>query len=314
MRLTLACGFYVITSMIAAPLAAQEVKAVASFSILADFVKQVGGERVRVQALVGPDGDAHNYEPRPSDAAALARADVVFVNGLGFEGFLDRLVAASETRAPVIVASEGVAAREAEENHDHDHDHDHESHAEDHDHDHHDHGPLDPHAWQSVADARIYVGNIRKGLCAADPEGCPDYEARAAAYDEKLAALDAELRAAFSALPEARRRVIVSHDAFAYFGQAYGLTFLAAQGRSAEAAPSAARIAALIRQAREEKAAAIFVENIADPRLAERVAAETGLKMGGRLYSDALSGPGGVAPDYLSMMRANAEALLEALR
>lgn len=310
MRLSSAAAFYGITSLIAAPaaLAAEPLKAVASFSILADFVREVGGERVQVQALVGPDGDAHSYEPRPADAAALARADVVFVNGLGFEGFLDRLVQASGTKAPVIVASDGVRAIEAAEEDDHDH-HDHDGH----DHD-HDHGPLDPHAWQSVANARLYVSNVAKGLCDADPAGCPDFKARGAAYDARLSALDAELRAAFAALPEERRRAIVSHDAFAYFGQAYGLTFLAAQGRSTEAAPSAAEVAAIIRQARAQKAAAVFVENVSNARLVEGVAAEAGLAVGGRLYSDALSGPQGRAPDYVALMRANAETLLAALR
>lgn len=305
MRLPLAAGFYVITSLAAAPAFAAEVKAVASFSILADFVRQVGGDRVSVQALVGPDGDSHSYEPRPADAAALARADVVFVNGLGFEGFLDRLVQASGTKAPVIVATDGLTPIEAAEDDHHDHDH------EGHD---HDHGPVDPHAWQSVANARLYVSNVAKGLCDVDSAGCPEYKARGAAYDAKLAELDAELRAEFSALPEARRRVIVSHDSFAYFSRDYGLTFLAAQGISTHAEPSAAEVAALARQARAEKAAAIFAENVSNARLVEGLAAETGLRLGGRLYSDALSGPKGAAPDYLSMMRANAATLLGALK
>ena len=308
MRLALASGFYVITSLIAAPLAAQEIKAVASFSILGDFLKEVGGERVSVQTLVGPDGDAHAYEPRPADAVALARADAVFVNGLGFEGFIDRLVAASGTKAPIFTLSEGVAAIENAEDHD---EHDHEGH--DHDHHDHDHGPLDPHAWQSIANARIYVANAAKGLCQVDAEGCAAYEANAARYDSELAGLEAQLSVAFAALPQDRRAVIVSHNSFAYFGRAYGLTFLPAQN-STESEASAAEIAALIRQAREDKAGAIFVENVSNPRLVESIAAEAGLKLGGELYSDALTGPKGGAPSYLALMRANAEALLKALR
>ena len=306
MRLALASGFYVITSLIAAPLAAQEIKAVASFSILGDFLKEVGGERVSVQTLVGPDGDAHAYEPRPADAVALARADAVFVNGLGFEGFIDRLVAASGTKAPIFTLSEGVAAIEnAEDQDEHDH--------HDHDHEGHDHGPLDPHAWQSIANARIYVANAAKGLCQVDAEGCAAYEANAARYDSELAGLEAQLSVAFAALPQDRRAVIVSHNSFAYFGRAYGLTFLPAQN-STESEASAAEIAALIRQAREDKAGAIFVENVSNPRLVESIAAEAGLKLGGKLYSDALTGPKGGAPTYLALMRANAEALLKALR
>ena len=289
------------------------LKAVASFSILGDFVEEVGGGRVAVTTLVGPDGDAHVYQPTPADARAVAGADIIFVNGLHFEGWLDRLTEAAGAKAPVIVATNGITPREfaegAEEHAEgeaHDHDHKKEEHAEaGHDHAGHDHGPSDPHAWQSVPNARIYVANIAKALSAADPAGAETYAANAAAYTAKLDALDAEVRAAIAAIPESRRVIVTSHDAFGYFGQTYGMTFEAPQGTSTESEASAADVAALITQIKAEKVPAVFIENITDPRLLEQIASETGAKIGGTLYSDALSGPDGPAATYIDMMENN---------
>lgn len=273
---------------------AAEVKVVASFTIIADLAKNVGGDRVEVVTLVGPDGDAHAYEPKPADAAMIASADLVLVNGAGFEGFLQRLVAASGSRAPVVELAASVAPSESLG----------EAAAADHG-DAHDHGPRDPHAWQDVAKAGVYVGAIAEALCEADAAGCAAYEANAAAYGAKLAALDAEIRKTVAAIPAAKRTVIVSHRAFGHFTAAYGLDFVAPEGTSTEAEATAADVAALIRQAREHKASAIFVENIANPKLMEQIARETGLSLGAALYSDALSGPGGPAATYLDMMRHN---------
>lgn len=292
------------------------LKAVASFSILGDFVEEVGGDRVEVTTLVGPDGDAHVYQPTPNDARALAAADIIFVNGLRFEGWMDRLTEASGAKAPIIVASEGVAPRaftEAEEEHEH-------AEAGEHDHDHgtdgpagHDHGPTDPHAWQSVPNAKIYVADIAKALSAADPAGAPTYAANAAAYAAKLDALDAEIRAAIAAIPEDHRVIVTSHDAFGYFGQTYGLDFEAPQGMSTDSEASAADVAGLITQIREQRVPAVFMENITDPRLLERIASETGAKIGGTLYSDALSGPDGPAATYIDMMENNIHQFSAAL-
>ncbi len=283
---------------------------VASFSILADLVARVGGERVAVSTLVGPNGDAHVFQPKPSDAKTLAAAKLVFVNGLGFEGWMDRLVAASGTRAAVVVASKGVVPQKAEDEE--------EAHGAEakggHDHDHgHDHGAFDPHAWQSIDNVKLYVANIRDALIVADPEGREVYTANAAAFTSELAGLDAEVRAKIAAVPAARRRVITSHDAFGYFATTYGIEFVAPQGLSTDAEPSAKAVAALIRQIRREHITAVFIENMTDGRLVKRIAKETGVVLGGELYSDSLSPKGGPASTYVDMVRNNVKLLTAAM-
>ena len=326
--------------LLAGAASAEKLEVVASFSIIGDFAARVGGDRIALTTLVGPDGDAHVYEPRPADAAALAEADLVLVNGLGFEGFIDRLVEASGSQALIVELTKGVATiatgnhehadhghEGAEHNHEGDH-HEGHGHGEDEAHAHgeeshdrseidhagHDHGPTDPHAFQSVPNAVVYVNNVADAFCAADAAGCDAYRANAAAYVEQLRALDAELRAAVERVPAGKRVVITSHDAFAYLGQEYGLTFLAPEGVSTAAEASAADVARLIDQIREDQASALFVENVSNARLIEQIAAETGLKVGGALYSDALSGPNGPAPTYIEMMRHNVEAIAGAIR
>jgi zinc/manganese transport system substrate-binding protein len=311
----------------AAPaLAEDKLRVIATFSILGDIVANVGGDRVAVTTLVGPDGDAHVFQPAPADAQAVAGAQVIVANGLGFEGWMDRLIEASGTQAALVTAADGVTPiafgeeeHAEEEGHDHDHDH---AEGEAHDHDHaeeeaghegHDHGAFDPHAWQSVTNVALYVGNIERGLAAADPAGAETYAANAAAYLAELDALDAEIRAAVAALPDDRRTVVTSHDAFGYFAADYGLTFVAPQGVSTEAEASAQDVAALITQIREAGIAAVFVENIADRRLLDQIAAETGAVIGGTLYSDALSAADGPAATYLDMMRHNLGQLTGAL-
>lgn len=283
---------------------AEPLKVVATFSILGDFAAEVGGERIALRTLVGPDSDAHVYEPRPSDAIALARADVILANGLEFEGFMSRLIAASGTEAPITVLTEGVESME-EPGGGHYHYVDGRAifHA----------GAHDPHAWQSVANAKVYVGNIAAAFCDADASGCQSYEANAAAYLADLDALDGEIRSAIAALPGDRRTVVVAHNAFRYFETAYGVTFLSPQGVSTESEAAAADVAGLIRQIRETGAGAIFAENISDTRLLEQIGREAGMALAGTLYSDALSGPEGPASTYLAMMRHNTAALATAL-
>ncbi|MGD9502075.1 MAG: metal ABC transporter substrate-binding protein [Methyloceanibacter sp.] len=305
--------------------AADKVEAVASFSILGDMVRQVGGDRVEVTTLVGPDGDAHVFNPTPADAKALASAQVFFVNGLGFEGWIERLEKAAGFKGEVVVTSEGVKplTLTEEEGHHHgehaDSDHDGEDHADGGDHDEpakdegHDDAITDPHAWQDLANGKIYVANIRDALIAADPDGKPVYEANAAKYLDAIAKEDSAVRAALGALPEARRRIITSHDAFGYFARAYGLTIIAPQGVSTESEASAQDVAKIIRQIKEQKIPAVFIENIADHRLLDQIARETGAKIGGALYSDALSNADGPAPTYLDMFRHNAGAITAAL-
>jgi zinc/manganese transport system substrate-binding protein len=273
------------------------LKVIASFSILADFVKNVGGDRVGVDTLVGPNGNAHVYAPSPADAKKVADAKIVFVNGLGFEGWLERLVKASGTKAAIVVASNGVKPRERGADSDRDHDHD----------------RADPHAWQSVANAKIYVANIRDALIAADPAGRATYEANTSAYLAKLDALEREVRDVIGKVPAERRRVITSHNAFGYFADAYGVDFTAPQGVSTESEASAKDVAAIIAQIRKQRASAVFLENVTDPRLVRQIASETGAKIGGTLYSDALTDEKGDASSYIELIRHNLKQLAAAL-
>jgi zinc/manganese transport system substrate-binding protein len=270
-----------------------QIRAVATFSILGDLVSNVGGERVQLKTLVGPNGDVHVYAPTPRDVKTVATANIVFVNGLGLEGWLNRLIAASGTHASVVAASRGVKARNGTSLRER--------------------ATSDPHAWQSVANTEIYVGNIRDGLIAADPAGEKIYQTNAAAYLAKLDSLDAEIKAAIDQIPVARRKIVTTHDAFGYFGQAYGVEFIAPEGLSTDAEPSARDFAKLIEQIRREKIPAVFFENAADPRLVRQIAQETGAKMGGALYSDALSRQGGPAATYIDLMRNNVRELTRAL-
>jgi zinc/manganese transport system substrate-binding protein len=268
---------------------------VASFSILADLVQNVGGERIELAALVGPNGNAHVYAPSPVDAKKVADARLVFVNGLGFEGWLDRLVKASGTKATIVVASKGVKTRERDNGADHQN------------------GRADPHAWQSVANVKIYVANIRNALADADPAGAGIYEANTARYVTQLDALDREVRAEIARIPEDRRRVISTHDAFGYFEAAYGIRFIALQGVSTETEASAKDVALIVTQVKKQRIPAVFLENVTDPRLMRQIASETGAKVGGVLYSDALTDANGDAPTYIAMMRHNLKQLAGAL-
>lgn len=306
----LATFLSIITLQLGTPAAASEpLRVVASFSVIADFARNVGGDRIDLTTLVGPGGDAHVYEPKPADAAAMAKAKVVLVNGLHFEGFLERLVEASGTKATVVELTRGVETIKMKEEHAGG---EAEAKSESHDHDHH-HGDIDPHAFQSIPNAKIYVNNIADAFCAADSAGCDIYKANAAAYGRKLDAVEMEVRAGVDSIPPGKRVVITSHDAFGYFEHAYGITFLAPQGISTEAEASAADVAKLVEQVRTEKASAVFVENITNPRLIEQIASETGLKVGGTLYSDALSAPDGPASTYIDMMRHNIATLRGAI-
>jgi zinc/manganese transport system substrate-binding protein len=276
------------------------IKVIASFSILGDLVRSVGGDRVEVGLLVGPNSDAHVYEPSPADSKRLAAAAVVLVNGLGFEGWLDRLVKASGTGAPIVVASAGIAPRRGAGDDDHDHRNS-DAHA------------IDPHAWQSVANAKVYVANIRDALVRADPAGQGAYAANAAAYLARLDALETEVKGVVAGIPADRRRVITGHNAFGYFEDAYGIDLMSPQGVSTEAEPSARDVARIIVQIRRDRIAAVFLENVVDARLVGQIARETGAKIGGTLYSDALTDANGPAPSYIDLIRHNVRALAAAL-
>jgi zinc/manganese transport system substrate-binding protein len=278
-----------VLAMAILPARAQDrLNVVATFSILGDFARNVGGERVNVTTLVGPDGDVHVYTPAPADARKIADAKLVVINGLGLEGWLSRLTQSAGGKAAMITASQGITPRKRG-------------------------ADADPHAWQSVANARIYVANIRDALLAADPAGAGIYRDNAQAYLAKLDALERDVRAAVAQIPPARRKVISTHDAFGYFAAAYGIEFIAPQGVSTESEASARDIAAIITQIKTSKIPAVFLENISDPRLMRRISTETGARIGGTLYSDSLTGEKGDAPTYIDMVRHNIKALTSAL-
>ncbi|AZN99255.1 metal ABC transporter substrate-binding protein [Mesorhizobium sp. M9A.F.Ca.ET.002.03.1.2] len=296
-RAALTMSVITLTAFGASSALAEPLKVVASFTVIADFAKNVGGDRIDLTTIVGPDGDAHVYEPSPADAVAMAGADVVLVNGLHFEGFLQRLVDASATKATIAVLTKGVTPINFKpEFADADAHEDADTGGE---------AATDPHAFQSIANAKIYVKNIADAFCTADASGCDSYKANAAAYTEKLDALEGEVQTAIQSIPKEKRVVITSHDAFGYFEKAYGLTFLAPEGVSTESEPSAADVARLVSQVKQDKAAAVFIENITNARLIEQIASETGIKVGGTLYSDALSQPDGPASTYIDLMRNN---------
>jgi zinc/manganese transport system substrate-binding protein len=282
----------------ASPANAQEkFKVIASFSILGDLVANIGGDRVTVDTLVGRNDNAHTYNPSPADAKKIADARIVFVNGLGFEGWLDRLIKASGTKAPIVVATTGVKTieRGVESGHGHDH------------------GKVDPHAWQSVTNAKIYATNIRDGLIAIDPDGKATYGSNAAAYVAKLDALEQEVRIGIARIPPDRRRIITSHTAFGYFEDSYGISFSAPQGMSTDAEASAKDVASIIAQVKQQKVAGVFLENVTDPRLIRQIARESGAKVGGVLYSDALTDKKGEAPTYIDLIRHNLKQLVGSL-
>ncbi len=288
-----------ITAMPLAARAADPVPVVATFSVLADITRAVGGDRVAIRTLVPANNDAHVYQPSPGDAQALAAARLVVTNGLNMEGWIDRLIKASGYKSEVVTATRGIKTITMED-------------------DGHGHGhgkkATDPHAWQNALNGQVYARNIAEGLARIDPAGATAYRANAEAYAAELQALDGWIKAEVATVPAGQRKVITSHDAFGYLAAAYGITILAAQGISTEAEPSAKDVARLIRQIRKEKVRAVFIENMTDPRLVQQIAKETGATVGGTLYSDALSPPGGPADTYVKMFRHNLPLLVAGMR
>jgi zinc/manganese transport system substrate-binding protein len=282
--------------------AEKQVKVIASFSILGDMTKNVTGTRAEVITLVGPNGDAHVFEPTPVDAKAVSQANLVIVNGLGLEGWMERLIKTSGYKGPVVVASKGIKPLEITQKEAGDH-----QHGAKHEH------KIDPHAWQNLANGQIYVDDIAKGLSAVDPAGAPVYKANADVYKAKLADLDKWVKTEFASIPKPKRRMITSHDAFGYLGATYEVTILSPMGVSTESEPSAGGVARLIKQIRHEKITAVFIENVSDPRLVEQISKESGIKLGGELFSDALSKPGGAAPTYIDMFKNNVTKIVAAM-
>ncbi|MEB5707298.1 metal ABC transporter substrate-binding protein [Pantoea anthophila] len=283
-----------LAALFATPLAmAKTVDVVASFTVLADIVSQVGGDHVKVKSLVGPDGDPHTFEPTPQDSQALAKADLVFVSGLGLEGWMDRLVSASGYHGQPVVASAGVTTRSMEEE-----------------------GKTitDPHAWNSMQNGVIYATNVMNALVKADPEDAAAIRQRGQNYIQQLQALDSWAKTAFDKIPVEKRKVLTSHDAFGYFGQRYGVTFLAPVGFSTEAEASASNVGDLITQLKQQHITRYFIENQTDPRLIKQIASATGAEPGGELYPEALSPASGPAPTYQAAFKHNVNAMLKSMQ
>lgn len=279
------------------------INVIASFSIIGDMAHNIGEDRITLRTIVGADGDAHVYEPSPADAIAMAKADVILINGLKLEGFMTRLIRSSESKAPVIETTKDAAIlRDPAGGHYHFNNGKAVFHA----------APFDPHAWQSIANAKVYVKNITEAFCTADKDNCAFYQQNAHRYAEKLNALDGKITAAIQQVPPEKRTVVVGHHAFRYFEEAYGIHFLSPQGVSTESEASAADVAGILREIKIRHASAIFAENISNPRLVQQIASEAGLHVAGTLYSDALSAADGPAATYLAMMEHNATTLAAA--
>ena len=276
--------------------AEKPIKIVTSFSILGDMVNTIGGDRVAVTTLVNANGDVHSYEPTPAAAKSVSGADLVVVNGLGFEGWMDRLIKASGYKGRIVVASMGVKPRTMKDG------------------DKSGQVITDPHAWQNIDNGKLYVDNIAQALISVDPTGATTYKNLAEAYTAKLTELSTWVKSEFSAIPEQKRRMITSHDAFGYFGGAYDIKILSPMGFSTESEASAGGIKDLIRQIKKEKITAVFIENVTDPRMIEQIARESKVTVGGELYSDALSKPDGPAPTYIDMFKNNVTKIVAAMK
>ncbi|MBB1487197.1 zinc ABC transporter substrate-binding protein [Oceanospirillum sp. D5] len=323
-------GFGLLFSLSAG--AADKVRVVATFSVLGDLVREIGGDNVDLATLVGANSDAHVFQPSPRDAGAVSKADLVILNGLGFEGWIERLLESAHYKGAQVVATSGIRAlKSGEAGHQDEHDDHHDDHASEHkDHDdHHDdhasehkdhadhhghhHGEWDPHAWHDIDNVVVYVKNIANGLSEADPANKAEYQKNAQAYIKELEQLEHEIEHLFDEIPEQQRKVITPHDAFGYFAHAWHIEFIAPQGNSTESEAAAGDVAKIIRQIREHQIRAVFIENVSDSRLIEQISRETGAVIGGSLYSDALSASNGPAGTYLKMMRHNAHTLADAL-
>lgn len=277
-----------------APMAmAKTVDTVASFSVLADIVKEVGGDHVKVKSLVGPDGDPHSFEPTPQDSQALATADVVFVSGLGLEGWMDRLISASEYKGKVIVSSQGIATRSMEED---------------------GKSITDPHAWNSMKNGVVYATNVMNALIAADPQDEAYFRQRGSAYINQLTKLDNWAAVSFAGIPQEKRKVLTSHDAFGYFGQRYGVSFMSPVGFSTESEASASDVAGLITQLKTSHIHSYFIENQTDPRLVKQIASASGAQPGGELYPEALTKKGGAADTYTAAFKHNVEVMVASMK
>lgn len=274
--------------------AADQLPVTASFSILGDLVRVVGGDRVALTTLVGPDEDAHVFEPRPMDAKAILQSKLFVINGLGFEPWAQKLAKSAGYKGETLVASQGVKSRTMAGE---------KGQAE-----------ADPHAWQNPGNVLLYVRNIAAALSKLDPAGAASYQSNSAAYAKELQTLDAWANEQFASVAANKRKVITSHDAFGYFAAHYQIQFLAPQGVSTDAEPTAKQVAQLIRQIKHEKIKAVFVENMSNPKLLAQLSQDAGATVGASLYADALSGADRPGATYLQMMRHNVTQLAAGMK
>jgi len=284
-----------------------KLRVVATFSVLGDLVTQIGANQIELSTLVGPNGDAHVFQPSPFDTEKVAKADIIVINGLEFEGWIERILESSGFNGKLVVASSGIKAISLKGNHQEQEEHEkHEEHEE--------HGEYDPHAWHSVPNAQVYVENIRAALVQEDPDRTNFFNEQANNYLKKLEALEQDIRITLKNIPKGKRKVITSHDAFGYLAHEYDLQFYAPQGVSTESEASAAEVASIIKQIRKDNIKAVFMENVSDSRLIRQIARETGAEIGRQLYSDALSASDEPAATYINMMRHNINTLTDALK
>jgi len=296
-KILLLCALAAVRLVMFPAHAAEPVPVVASFSILGDLVRVVGADRVRVTTLVGPNADTHGFEPKPADAKAILKSRLFVINGLNFEPWADKLAKSAAYKGAVVVASSGVKPRQMEDAGEQ-----------------HGHRDADPHAWQDPDNVVLYVQNIAAGLSRVDPAGALTYQANAATYVKALKEFDTQAKAQFDAIPAVKRKVITSHDAFAYFAAHYQIKFLAPEGVNADTQPSARHVAGLIRQMKREQIKAVFIENMSNPKLLAQLSKDAGAAVGGTLYSDALSAPTEPGSSYLKMMQHNVTQLLAGMR
>jgi zinc/manganese transport system substrate-binding protein len=284
-----------------------KLNVVATFSVLGDMVQNVGGDLVALRTLVGPGGDAHAFQPTPADGVALAEADLVIENGVAFETWLDNLYDASGSQARRVAVAEGLDLIKGEEGDEH-------AEADEHAEEQEAHGEYDPHVWHDVANAIKMVEAIRDALAAADPANAAGYKANADAYLAELNTLDGFIVEQTATLPEERRKLVTTHDTFAYFARRYGYEIVGtALGATTAADPAAGEIVALVEQIKAAGVPAIFAENIQNPRLMEQIASEAGVALGPPLYTDALGEPGSDGATYVQMMRSNVTTLVTTL-
>jgi zinc/manganese transport system substrate-binding protein len=275
------------------PAMAKTLDVVASFSVLGDVAREIGGSHISVKNLIGPNGDPHVFDPSPQDAKIVRDADLVFVSGYGLEGWMDRLITASGYKGKPVVASKGVTTIAGDPD---------------------EHESVDPHVWNNPLNVVVWTRNIEAALSSADPEDAAEFKANAEHYVSELRAEDTHARETINAIPKPDRKILTSHDAFGYFAKAYNVKFLSPLGISTDAEASAGDVARVINQIKKEKVKTYFLEKSNDPRLVEQIAHATGVEPGGILYVEALSEPDGPAPTYLKMFRYNVDKLVDAMR